>query len=113
MHWGPSGSDAATLETAKLSPPPQPEEVKLIEAETEQSQQTYPVAVTTADNDAVAPAAPAQAAIEVVRRQLNMDARFAGKSEEVAAIKIQTAFRVYLVCAANFIFYFFLLRLFT
>ncbi|XWS55783.1 hypothetical protein CRYUN_Cryun09bG0030300 [Craigia yunnanensis] len=97
VHLGPSGSDAATLETVELSPPPQPEEVKLIEAEAEQSQQTYPVAVATADDDAVAPAAPAQAAIEVVRHQLNTGARFAGKSkEEVAAIQIQTAFRVYL-----------------
>ncbi|XVE76224.1 hypothetical protein DITRI_Ditri12bG0155900 [Diplodiscus trichospermus] len=99
VHLGPNGSDAATLETVKLSPPPQPEEVKvkLNEAEAETSQQTYPVAVASADNVAVAPAAPAQAAVGVVRRQYNKGARFAGKSEEeVAAIKIQTAFRVYL-----------------
>ncbi|XWS66924.1 hypothetical protein CRYUN_Cryun05aG0242400 [Craigia yunnanensis] len=97
VHWGPSGSDAATLETVKLSPPPQPEEVKLTEAEAEQSKQTYPVAVATADDDAVAPAAPAQVAVEVVPHQHNMGARYAGKSkEEVAAIKIQTAFRVYM-----------------
>ncbi|EOY07765.1 IQ-domain 1 [Theobroma cacao] len=97
VHLGPSGSDAATLEAVKLSPPPQPEEVKLTEAEAEQSRQTYPVAVATAADDAVAPAVPAQAAVEVVWRQLNTGARFAGKSEEeAAAIKIQTAFRGYL-----------------
>ncbi|XP_022747613.1 protein IQ-DOMAIN 1-like [Durio zibethinus] len=97
VHLGPSGPDAATLETVKLSPPSQPEEVKLFEAEAEQTEQTYPVAVATATADAVAPAAPAQATVEVVPRQLNTGARFAGKSkEEVAAIKIQTAFRVYL-----------------
>ncbi|XP_022744850.1 protein IQ-DOMAIN 1-like [Durio zibethinus] len=97
VHLGPSGSDAATLETVKLSPPPQQEEVELVEAEAENSQQTYPVAVATTDDDVVAPAAPAQAAVEVVRCQLKTGARFAGKSkEEVAAIKIQTAFRVYL-----------------
>ncbi|XWS43625.1 hypothetical protein CRYUN_Cryun16bG0120000 [Craigia yunnanensis] len=97
VHLGPSGSEAATLETVKLSPPPQPEEVKLFDAEAEQIKQTYPVTVATAADDAVAPTAPAQAPVEVVRLQLNTDARFAGKSkEEVATIKIQTAFRVYL-----------------
>ncbi|KAB2013579.1 hypothetical protein ES319_D09G165500v1 [Gossypium barbadense] len=86
VHLGSNDSGAATLETVNLSPPP-PEEVKPIEAE---SKQTYPVVVATA-------AASPQAAVEVVQRQLNRDALFAGKSEEeVAAIKIQTAFRVYL-----------------
>ncbi|MBA0830331.1 hypothetical protein Goarm_014871 [Gossypium armourianum] len=83
VHLGSNDSGAATLETVNLSPPP-PEEVKPIEAE---SKQTYPVVVATA-------AASPQAAVEVVQRQLNRDALFAGKSEEeVAAIKIQTAFR--------------------
>ncbi|KAK5804226.1 protein IQ-DOMAIN 2 [Gossypium arboreum] len=86
VHLGSNDSGAATLETVNLPPPP-PEEVKPIEAE---SKLTYPVAVATA-------AASPQAAVEVVQRQLNRDALFAGKSEEeVAAIKIQTAFRVYL-----------------
>ncbi|XP_012486013.1 protein IQ-DOMAIN 2 [Gossypium raimondii] len=86
VHLGSSDSGAATLETVSLSPPP-PEEVKPIEAE---SKQTYPVVVASA-------AASPQAAVEVVQRQLNRDALFAGKSEEeVAAIKIQTTFRVYL-----------------
>ncbi|MBA0615809.1 hypothetical protein Godav_015919, partial [Gossypium davidsonii] len=83
VHLGSNDFGAATLETVNLSPPP-PEEVKPIEAE---SKQTYPVVVATA-------AASPQAAVEVVQRQLNRDALFAGKSEEeVAAIKIQTAFR--------------------
>ncbi|MBA0588060.1 hypothetical protein Gorai_001174 [Gossypium raimondii] len=96
VHLGSSDSGAATLETVSLSPPP-PEEVKPIEAE---SKQTYPVVVASA-------AASPQAAVEVVQRQLNRDALFAGKSEEeVAAIKIQTTFRVYLACAAILTFYF-------
>ncbi|KAG8500908.1 hypothetical protein CXB51_003022 [Gossypium anomalum] len=86
VHLDPTGSDAA-----KLSPLPQPEEVKLIEPEVEQNKQTYPVAVA---NSA---AVPAQVALQAIRHQLNTDARFAGKSkEEVAAIKIQAAFRAYL-----------------
>ncbi|KAL4346821.1 hypothetical protein GQ457_17G009570 [Hibiscus cannabinus] len=90
MPLDPTGSNAAALETVKLSPRPLPEEVKLFELRVEQSKQTYPA---TAENDAVAPATPG----EVVRHQLNTDAKFAGKSkEEVAAIKIQTAFRGYL-----------------
>ncbi|KAA3487530.1 protein IQ-DOMAIN 1 [Gossypium australe] len=89
-------SDAATLETLKLSPPPQPQEVKLIEAEAEPSEQTYPVEVAIAAAAAVALAAPAEAVADVVHRQSNTGPRFAGKSNEVAAIKIQTAFRVYL-----------------
>lgn len=99
VHLGPSGSDAATQEAVNLSPPPPPEEVKLTEVETEQSKQTHSVSIATADADVVAPPPPlpARAAAEVVRPQLNTGARFAGKSkEEVAAIKIQTAFRSYL-----------------
>lgn len=105
MDLGSNDSDAATLETLKLSPPRQPQEVKLIEAEAEPSDQTYPVEVAIAaadDDDAVALAAPVEAVADVVRRQYNTGPQFAGKSnEEVAAIKIQTAFRVYLVCVAT------------
>ncbi|GMI84731.1 IQ-domain 2 [Hibiscus trionum] len=96
VDLGPSDSDAATLETVRLSPS-QPEEVKVSEAEAEPSERPYHVPVAPAAADEVAPAAPAQVVANVVRRQLNAGARFAGKSnEEVAAIKIQTAFRGYL-----------------
>ncbi|XP_010253551.1 PREDICTED: protein IQ-DOMAIN 1-like [Nelumbo nucifera] len=75
-------------------PPPPPEEVKLTEAENEQSKHAYSVALATAVA-AEAAVAAAQAAAEVVR--LTAVTRFSGKSkEEVAAIKIQTAFRGYL-----------------
>ncbi|MBA0791407.1 hypothetical protein Gohar_015986, partial [Gossypium harknessii] len=97
VDLGSNDSDAATLETLNLSPPPQPQKVKLIEAEAEPSEQTYPVEVAIAAAAAVALAAPAEAVADVVLRQSNTGPRFAGKSnEEVAAIKIQTAFRVYL-----------------
>ncbi|TYH32372.1 hypothetical protein ES288_A01G247100v1 [Gossypium darwinii] len=91
VHLGPSSSNAAapTLETVNLSPPPQPEDEKIIKPET--------VAEATDDDVVVAPAVPTPAAVTVVQRRLNIDSRFAGKSmEEVAAIKIQTAFRVYM-----------------
>ncbi|TYJ50794.1 hypothetical protein E1A91_A01G233900v1 [Gossypium mustelinum] len=67
----------------------QPEDEKIIKPET--------VAEATDDDVVVAPAVPTPAAVTVVQRRLNIDSRFAGKSmEEVAAIKIQTAFRVYM-----------------
>ncbi|XP_010244962.1 PREDICTED: protein IQ-DOMAIN 1-like [Nelumbo nucifera] len=75
-------------------PPPPPEEVQLTEAENEQSKHAYSVAIATAVA-AEAAVAAAQAAAEVVR--LTSVTRFSGKSkEEIAAIKIQTAFRGYL-----------------
>lgn len=77
------------------SPGPQHEEVKVVEAENEQSNHAYSVVLATAAA-AEAAAAAAQAAAEVVR--LTTATRFPGKStEEVAAIKIQTAIRGYLV----------------
>ncbi|CAK9154570.1 unnamed protein product [Ilex paraguariensis] len=87
--------DSSTLETVSVFYPlPQPEEVKLTEAENEQTKHAYSVAVATAAA-AEAAVAAAQAAAEVVR--LTAVAQFTGKSEdEVAAIKIQTAFRGYL-----------------
>ncbi|ERN04980.1 hypothetical protein AMTRI_Chr08g164610 [Amborella trichopoda] len=76
-------------------PPPHPsEELKLSEAEQEQNKHAYSVAIATAVA-AEAAVAAAQAAAEVVR--LTTASRYSGKSrEEVAAIKIQTAFRGYL-----------------
>lgn len=74
---------------------PHIEELELTEAENEQNNHAYSVALATAVA-AEAAVAAAQAAAEVVR--LTTVARYSGKSkEEVAAIKIQTAFRGYLV----------------
>ena len=80
------------------------EEVKLADAENEQSKHAYSVAIATAVA-AEAAVAAAQAAAEVVR--LTTIPRYSGKSkEEIAAIKIQTAFRGYLV-SDHFHFFFF------
>lgn len=95
---------SSSEETALVVPPPPPpppppplppiKDVKLSEAENEQSKHAYSVAVATAVA-AEAAVAAAQAAAEVVR--LTTVPRFSGKSrEEIAAIKIQTAFRGYL-----------------
>lgn len=70
-------------------------EANLKEIEEQQSRHAYSVAVATAAA-AEAAVAAAQAAAEVVR--LTALSRFPGKSkEEIAAIKIQTAFRGYMV----------------
>lgn len=84
-------------EETEVTPPhlPPNEDVKLAEAENEQSKHAYSVALATA-MAAEAAVAAAQAAAEVVR--LTSVPRYPGKSkEEIAAIKIQTAFRGYLV----------------
>lgn len=81
-----------------MPPLPPQEEVKLTNVVNEQQNYAYPVAITaTATVEPEVPAPPpVQAAPEVVR--LPTVNRYAGKSrEEVAAIKIQTAFRGYLV----------------
>lgn len=79
------------------------EDVELLEAEDAQSKRVYSVALATA-MAAEAAVAAAQAAAEVVR--LTGLTHFPGKSlEEVAAIKIQTAFRghlVWLLCLCYF-----------
>lgn len=76
-------------------PTPPVEQMKLMEAENEQNKHAYSVAIATAVA-AEAAVAAAQAAAEVVR--LTAAACNSGKSkEEIAAIRIQTAFRGYLV----------------
>lgn len=75
--------------------PPPTEEVKLLEAESEQNRHAYSVAIVTA-MAAEAAVAAANAAAEVVR--LRAAAYTQGKTtEEIAAIKIQAAFRGYMV----------------
>ncbi|KAL0376180.1 UNVERIFIED_CONTAM: protein IQ-DOMAIN 1 [Sesamum calycinum] len=82
------------VELPEPHPLPPVEEVKLTEVEDEQTKHAYSVAVATAAA-AEAAVAAAQAAAEVVR--LTTVTQFVGKSkEEVAAIRIQTAFRGYL-----------------
>lgn len=91
-------SESTSYQPATLPPLPQPEEVKLTNGDIEQKSDAYPVAVTTTAvaEASVSVAPPTQAAAEVVR--LPTISQYAGKSrDEVAAIKIQTAFRGYLV----------------
>ncbi|XP_077239527.1 protein IQ-DOMAIN 3-like [Tasmannia lanceolata] len=93
-HADPCSSSLETIEPPPIPPPIPPEEVKLTDAEQEQNKHAYSVAIATAVA-AEAAVAAAQAAAEVVR--LTSVSHFSGKSrEEVAAIKIQTAFRGYL-----------------
>lgn len=96
---------SSTDETAPVPPPPPPpppvEELKLVEAENEQNKHAYSVALATAAA-AEAAVAAAQAAAEVVR--LTNVPRYPGRTpEEVAAIRIQTAFRGYLVLLLSFV----------
>lgn len=96
------GLESTSSVTVTVPPLPQHEEVNLNNVENEQSEHAYSVVDATAVAAEAAGAAgaadaAAHAAAEVV--QLTTVTRFAGKSkEEVAAIKIQTAFRGYLVC---------------
>lgn len=92
----PSSSESFDNGGPNSAPPSsQPQiDVKLAAAHIEQSKHAHSLAVAS-QAAADAAVASAQAAIEVVR--LTTPARFAGKSrEEIAAIKIQTAFRGYL-----------------
>ncbi|KAH6804865.1 hypothetical protein C2S51_029696 [Perilla frutescens var. frutescens] len=88
-------SRAEKAAVVQATPPPPPmEEVKLLEAENEQNRHAYSVALVTA-MAAEAAVAAANAAAEVVR--LRAAAYTSGKTkEEIAAIKIQAAFRGYM-----------------
>ncbi|XP_027169029.1 protein IQ-DOMAIN 1-like [Coffea eugenioides] len=88
--------DAVQTENAIATPAASStvEEVKLTEAENEQNKHAYSVALATAVA-AEAAVAAAKAAAEIVR--LTAAAHYSGKSkDEIAAIKIQTAFRGYM-----------------
>ncbi|KAJ4844734.1 hypothetical protein Tsubulata_016295 [Turnera subulata] len=78
----------------QLSPPPQPEELKLVEVTNEHNNHAYSPPLSTdiaAEPEVTAP----QTTVEVVH--LAKPNKYAGKSkEELAAIKIQTAFRGYM-----------------
>lgn len=88
-------SDSTSVENVTmLSPPPQPEEVKLIETTNEVNQHTFPVPVATA---AVPEPAPTTVQTNIEAVQLTKVNKYAGKSkEEEAAIMIQTTFRGYM-----------------
>ncbi|KAG9138944.1 hypothetical protein Leryth_007555 [Lithospermum erythrorhizon] len=92
LAFDPSTSDVEAVGHPQPHSPV-PEE-KLTEMENEQTKHAYSVAVATAAA-AEAAVAAAHAAAEIVR--LTAAPQYTGKSkEEVAAIKIQTAFRSYL-----------------
>lgn len=89
----PTERDALVAPTT----PPPVEDVKPTEVDNAQSKHAYSVALATAVA-AEAAVAAAQAAAEVVRLT-TVPYYYSGKTkEEIAAIKIQTAFRGYLVC---------------
>lgn len=94
------GSAREALPPRPPPPPPPPParvgvEVKRADVENEQRNHAYSVALASAVA-AEAAAVAAQAAAQVAR--LTASSRFAGRSrEEIAAIKIQTAFRGYMV----------------
>jgi hypothetical protein len=87
-----------------LPEPPQPQseeikDIKAIETESEQNKHAYSVALASAVA-AEAAAVAAQAAAEVVRLTAvptGTTKTHVGSKEELAAVKIQTAFRGYLV----------------
>ena len=92
----PEGSTIPPGAPQPPSPPPPAlpaAEIKLADSEQQQNKDVYSAALATAE----AAVAAAKAAADVVRLTASTP-RFSNKSkEEVAAIKIQTAFRAYLV----------------
>ncbi|KAF8397643.1 hypothetical protein HHK36_016563 [Tetracentron sinense] len=95
-HLDPTSSVDTVTGPPHLAPP---EEVKFIGTENEQSKPSYSVVPATAVAAEAAVVAAAQTPAEVV--QLTPVTRYPGKSkEEVAAIKIQAAFRGHLAVRA-------------
>lgn len=87
-------ADPGCLKTEPALAPSATDDIKLMEAENEQNKHAYSVALATAVA-AEAAVASAKAAAEVVR--LTTIARYPGISkEEIAAVKIQSAFRGYM-----------------
>ncbi|KAJ1443849.1 IQ motif, EF-hand binding site [Sesbania bispinosa] len=85
--------DSSHPETDKAPPLPPPEEIKLTEIENENSHIHVAEVATVVDVEEPVPSAQTA----VVKVEPTTIARFAGKpKDEVAAIKIQTAFRGYL-----------------
>ncbi|WOK96664.1 protein IQ-DOMAIN 1-like [Canna indica] len=89
--------ESTAPDVAQPVPPPAIQEVKLTvtEKEDEQSKHAYSVALASAVA-AEAAAVAAQAAAEVVRLTTSTSRHTGDSREEIAAIKIQTAFRGYL-----------------
>ncbi|RRT85701.1 hypothetical protein B296_00002612, partial [Ensete ventricosum] len=87
--------ERAACEVVPPPPPPHPEEDKVVEVENEQRRHACSAAV--APPAAIEPlVTSSEAAREIIR--LTSTAKFPGKTtEEIAAIKIQTAFRGHLV----------------
>ncbi|PIN11151.1 hypothetical protein CDL12_16258 [Handroanthus impetiginosus] len=91
------GLDSSEAEkTVVVAPTRSPmQDVKLMEAENEQNRHAYSVALVTA-MAAEAAVAAANAAAEVVRLRTAAACNSGNTKEEIAAVKIQTAFRGYL-----------------
>lgn len=83
-----------------LPPSPPPEDVRLVEVDDGESKYAYSAEVATAAVSKVAAAATSQSAVKVDQGTVlpTIPPHFVGKTKkEVAAIRIQTAFRGYLV----------------
>jgi hypothetical protein len=87
-----------SLETDTAPPLPPPEDIKLTDIENQISHHNVAEITTAVVDEKPGPSVQAP----VIRTEAVVVSRFAGKQkDEVAAIKIQTAFRGYLVCVAN------------
>lgn len=91
-------SDPSVEDTTPPLPPP--EDVRLTHKENQNNHHHVAEITTAVVTEEPGPSVPAP----VVRTEVAVPSRFAGKpKDEVAAIKIQTAFRGYLVCVVIFL----------